>query len=198
MLFQVGGNFRLAFDYLRSWGLDEAILPFLLFFAVIFAVLMKIKIFKDPEDENKADRKMNAIISFVIAMMVIVPHIMNAYPAGADPIDMVNALLPNAAAIIFAIVLILIIVGMMGQQTPGIAPITRLAGLGGVAIIVWIFVANMFPALGISLGFLRDPRTQALVVVLAVFAVIVWFITKEDKPKPKESYKRLHELFGGK
>lgn len=198
MLFQVGGNFRLAFDYMRSWGLDEAILPFLLFFAVIFAVLMKVKIFKDPEDDTKADRKMNAIIAFVIALMVVVPHIIGAYPPNANPIDMVNQLLPSAAAIIFAIVLILIIVGMMAQETPGIAPITRIAGLGGVAIILWIFIANMFPALGLSLGFMRDPRTQALIVVLAVFAVIVWFITKEEKPKPKEPYQRLHELFGGK
>jgi hypothetical protein len=33
------------------------------------------------------------------------------------------------------------------------------------------------------LDFLYDSDTQALVIIVLIFAVIMWFITKEDKPK---------------
>ena len=95
--------------------------------------------------------------------------------------------------------MILVIVGMMGKDQPGIAPISRLAGLGGVIILVILFLANIFPQLGLRLGWLKDPKFQALAVVIGIFGIVIWFITKPEKePTTGEPFKALHELFGGK
>lgn len=191
-------DYRTAFNYMQSWGLADAILPFLLFFALIFAILQKVKIFKS--DEKTPDRKMNGIIAFVIAMMVVVPHIIGQYPSGLNPVRMINELLPTSAVILFAIVVVLIIVGLMGQEDkPGITPVARLLGFGGILIILYLFISNMFPKLGLALGPLNDPGIQALAVVLGVFGIIVWFIMKKDKtPDPNNRFDWLHNLFGGK
>lgn len=198
MIFQVGANFKTALDYMQTWGFADAILPFLLFFGLLFAVLQKVKLFKTKKGtEEIADRKMNGVIAFVIAMMIVVPHVIGGiYPPGADPVNIINNILPASAIIIFAIVMILIIVGLMEtKDEPGKSPIARLAGLAGVIILATLFLANLFPTIGLRLGFLKDPGMQALLVVIGIFGVVVWFITKEEPDTP---YKWLHDILGGK
>jgi len=185
MLFQVGGaGFQTAFQELQKWGFSDAILPFLLFFALLFAVLQKVHLFgKSDADGNWAgNRKLNGVAAFVIALMIVIPHIMS--PSANDPVSVVNKILPASALIIFALVVILLLVGMTSMKGTDYikSPLVQLAGLGGVLVLAYIFLATMFPTrLGIGLGPLRDPKIQALVIVVAIFAVIVWFVTKEDK-----------------
>ena len=38
------------------------------------------------------------------------------------------------------------------------------------------------------LDFLRDPETQSLVIIILVFGIIIWFITKEDKKDKDKSF----------
>ena len=85
----------------------------------------------------------------------------------------------------------------MGRDTPGIAPVSRLAGFAGIIILAIIFLANIFPQLGLNLWFMKDPKFQALAVVVGIFGVVVWFITKPDK-KETEPWTWLHELYGGR
>ncbi|MBW3018739.1 hypothetical protein KY329_00960 [Candidatus Woesearchaeota archaeon] len=187
MIFQVGGaGFQTAFQELQKWGFAEAILPFLLFFALLFAVLQKVHLFGEKGAEGWApNRKLNGVAAFVIAMMLVVPHIMS--PSANDPVSIVNKILPASAIIVFALVVILLLIGMTSFNKEGEqmkSPLVQLAGLGGVAVLAYIILATVFPTqLGIGLGPLTDPKIQALVIVIAIFAIIVWFVTKEEKPK---------------
>jgi len=50
------------------------------------------------------------------------------------------------------------------------------------------------------LGFALDADTQALVVVILVFAIMIWFITKEDKPADANKpnfFSELGKVMGG-
>jgi hypothetical protein len=200
MLFQIGGaGFQTAFQELQKWGFTDAILPFLLFFALLFAVLQKVHLFGQTKgDEWVSNRKLNGVASFVIAMMIVIPHIIS--PSPNDPVSIVNKILPASALIIFALVIIILLVGMTSMKGGDYikSPLVSLAGLGGVLVLAYVFLATMFPTrLGIGLGPLRDPKIQALVIVVAIFAVIVWFVTKEDKPTGKKPwYEGAQRLMG--
>ena len=49
------------------------------------------------------------------------------------------------------------------------------------------------------LGWIVDPQTRSMLVAILVFGIIVWFITKEEKPldKRKPVHETIKDLFGG-
>ena len=44
------------------------------------------------------------------------------------------------------------------------------------------------------LSFLEDTQTQSLIIVILVFALIIWFVTKEDKAKDPKKYSSIEDL----
>jgi len=70
------------------------------------------------------------------------------------------------------------------------------AVLFALAATVFIFgnAANWWGQLPDWLNFLNDSETQSLIVVVLVFAVIIWFITKEDKKKDPKAYNTIEDL----
>jgi len=179
------GLFQDGMMQLQDMGVLEVILPFILVFTIVFAVLQKTKIL--GEDEAKRPRKnFNAVIALVMGLAVVIPHVMNSYPdPNYDIVKIMNGALPNVAIIVVAILMMLLIIGVFGGEV-NIAG-SSLAGwavLFSIVATVFVFgsAADWFSMPG-WLYFLNDPQLQSLVVVILVFALIIWFITKEDKPK---------------
>lgn len=196
-MFSMQANLRTAFTELQNWGFSDAILPFLLFFAILFAILQKIKLFKDGDD---ADRKLNAIIAFVISAMIVVPHILGTIPRSMDPVVIMYNILPASAIIIVTLAVVMILMGLTEYKTG--APLLLALGLGSIALIVYLFITNMFPNIGLN-PIIKDPKLQSLVIVLLVFGLIVWFIMRspgeKDKSTPKVNLlKQLFGMEGGK
>ncbi|MBW3018738.1 hypothetical protein KY329_00955 [Candidatus Woesearchaeota archaeon] len=195
MIFQAGIHLQTAVGEMQRWGLWDAILPFLLFFAILFAILQQVKIFKKPD--GKADRKLNGVLAFVMSAMIVVPHIIGTYPATKDPVLIMYKILPTSTIIIIALVLVALLVGLTEYEVP--APIMLLAALAAIGTVVYLFVINIFPDVSVSgLGPLSDPKLQALLIVLLIFGLIVWFVVREKK-EPEEGaypYRWARELFG--
>ena len=161
---------------LEQYGLTDVLLPFLLIFAVVFAILQKVKIF------GKDKKNINVILSLVIGLLVVIPHVTNSYPPGQDVVEIMNSAIPNISIILIAIVMLLILVGVFGSEVD-IAG-TSLAGwiaLASFLVVGYIFgrSAGWFQYWPDWLWWLDDPNTQALVVILLVFGVLIWFVTKE-------------------
>lgn len=195
MIFQAGVHLQTAVGELQRWGLWDAVLPFLLFFAVLFAILQQVKIFK--KEDGNADRKLNGIIAFVMSAMIVVPHIIGTYPANKDPVLIMYKILPTSTILIIALVLVSLLVGLTEFEVP--APVMLLAALAAIATVVYLFVINIFPSFRVgSLGPLNDPTLQALLIVLLIFGLIVWFVVRE-KTEPEQGqypYRWVRELFG--
>lgn len=201
MLFQtnIGAQFKGIMQYMEEWGVFDAFLPFLLIFTIIFALLQQIKIFKttDSQGQDIADRKINGIIAFTISALIVLPHVLGAYPETKDPINIINKFLPSTIIIIIAILFVLLLTGLVGANIPSLLLWT--IGFFGVAILVIIFLSTVFPNIGIkNLGPLNDPHLQALIVILIVFGLVVYFITKEPSSGDRlESWKNfLQKMFG--
>jgi len=178
------GIFQDGLMQLSDAGILDVILPFILVFTIVFAVLTKTKIL-GADEAGKPRKNFNAVIALVLGLAVVIPHVMGSYPDGSDVVTIINNALPNVSIVLVAIICLLLIIGVFGGEV-NIAG-SSLAGwavLFAVAATLVIFAsaADWFVLPG-WLDFLNDSQTQALVVVILVFAIIIWFITKEDKPK---------------
>ena len=189
-------NFMGAFQRLEYMGLTDVLLPFLLIFAIVFAVLDRAKIFG-------AERKnINIVIAVVVALLVVIPHVTGDYPPGADVIEIMNNAIPNVSIVIIAVVMLLILIGVFGVNV-------NIAGksLGGLVAMVAVFIilfifgrsAGWFGMqLPNWLSWLNDPDTQALLIVLLMFGVIIYFVTgDEGKGTTGESFLGMFKELGG-
>jgi hypothetical protein len=177
---------QLAF-FLERYGFLDFLLPFILVFTIIFAVLRKTKIM----GEKKA---YDVIIALVLGLLFVVPHIIGIYPLGYDPVEVLNQTLPSIALIAVAAVMLLILMGMFGTDfTKGAAPIIALVS---IAFIVYVFGA----ALNLWTGtiFFNDwfsPDTIELAIIILVFALVVFFIVREPKSQGGKALEWAKNLF---
>lgn len=188
------GIFEDGLIQLEQAGILDVILPFILVFTIVFAVLQKTKILGD--ENGKPRKNFNAVIALVMGMAVVIPHVIGSYPDGADVVVIINNALPNVSVILVAVIMLLLIMGVFGGDV-------NIAGssLSGWAVLFSIIATIVIFANAAEwfmlpdwLSFLEDPETQALVIVILVFALIIWFITKEDKPKDSKEPSFLESL----
>ncbi len=175
-------DFRGAMAYLADIGVADVLLPFIIVFTVTFAVLQKTKILGDPTGQGK---KFNTMVSFVLGLGIVIPHILGAYPPGADLVVIMNSFLPSVSIFAVLIVMVMLIVGVFGYgfdiNKTGGGVIALLCAI----VVVYIFgaSANWWGVPG-SLNFVMDPDTQAFLIIIAVFGLIIWFVTRTPPTTP--------------
>src|SRR3989344_3024589 len=180
-----------AIERLANVGALDIILPFLLFFTILFAVLQKTKILGEKA------KKFNIVISLVIALLVVIPHVvyddgditngkLGRQLAGMpDVVEIVNNSLPSIAVWVIAILMLLMIIGVGWKEeakfgTPGWLKWTFFAV--GIVVVGYIFgsSAGFFQSLPAPLRFLNDPVNQATLLIIIVFGLIIAFIVGGD------------------
>ena len=186
----MAGIFQNGIIALERIGLTDVLLPFLLIFTLVFAILQKTELL------GKDRKNFNVMLSLIMALAVIIPHVTGSYP-GVDVVNVINAALPNVSLLIVLVLMVLLLVGIFGG-----GPVwkgNRLSGI--VALISFVVVIYIFGAaanfwnMSNNFQFLKDPDTQAVVVVVLVFAILVWYITKEEKPEGSRILKDFGEMF---
>ena len=166
---------------LEQFGLLDAVLPFILIFAVIFTVTSRTKVLGDKKN-------VHMLVALVISLLVVIPHVMGTYPPGQDVVNIINSALPNVSLVIVIIVAALILMGIFLPNSTGVPMGGALAFLS-VGVIIYIFGTSAgWWQSAAPLGFLSNPDIQALVVIILVFAVVIFLITAES---PGE------KIFGG-
>ena len=156
---------------MEAWGVMDVILPFLLVFTIVFAVMQRTKLLGDKKN-------INVIIALVLGLVFVVPHTSGRYPLGYDPVQVMNDVLPSISLVAIASIMLLILLGIFSKTfSKNMAPV--------IAILAIAFVAYIFGAsLNLWTGPYQvfnwwTPQTTELVVIILVFGVIVWLITKE-------------------
>ncbi|MBU0629103.1 MAG: hypothetical protein KKC75_07985 [Nanoarchaeota archaeon] len=184
---------------LDSWGLTDVMLPFLLIFVVIFALMTKAKVLGDDK------KKYNLVVALVIALLVVIPHVLNAYPAGSDVVDIMNKALPQVSIIAVAVIMLLILIGLFGGEAKWMGSSLS----GWIAIVAFIIVLVIFGGAAGWWGNWRwmsdflGAETVAVIVMILVFAIIVWWITRGEEKDKKENAmsdvgKWVGDMFSGK
>lgn len=170
--------------------ITEVILPFLLVFVIVYAVLTKTKILGETK------KNLNIILAVIMGALVVIPHLLGRFPPNADPVLIFNNALPQLSIVLVAIVFLLILIGVFGQDTVML----------GMTMPGWILFASILIItiiFGSAAGWWSSGVSQtledvfgieaiALAVMLLVFGIIIAWITSE--PKEKEDKTILNRL----
>jgi hypothetical protein len=193
----VFGDFFRALD---NAGLTDVLLPFLLVFTIVFAVLEKVKIL------GEGKKNFNVIVALVLAFATIIPHVTNSSVLGFDPVDIINGALPSVSILVVAIMMLMILIGIfahdrifLGLTAPG------WIAFFSVVAIIFIFGSSAGWWGGDVSGALEEffgEDAMTIVIMILVFGVIISFITSDGKDSKIGAFERLgfnfKELFGGK
>jgi hypothetical protein len=192
-----GGGLSNVLYTLQYWGIMDVLLPFILIFTVVFAIMQKVQPLGGENDPKK--KTYNIMIALVMGLAVVIPHVMGYYPANADVVNIINSALPQVSIVLVAILMVLLIVGLFGGKAQWGGAITGWIAFFAFILVVYIFgrSAGWFQYLPNWLYWLDNPDTQAMLIVVAVFAIIIYFITKEDKPTDKGSMTKFGEAWKG-
>ncbi len=197
-----GSAIERLIENLEQAGFVDVVLPFLLIFTIMFAILQKTKILGDGK------KNFNAVISLVISLLVIIPHVTNKYPVESDPIEILNNAIPQVSIVIVAVIFLLILIGVFGQESVFL-------GLAAPGWVMFISIGIIVTIFGSSAGWWNGKAERvlvdlfgadaiAVVIMLLIFGVLIMFITGESSDSKESGLKRagidLSQLFkpGGK
>jgi len=178
--------FREIIIFFEQLGVFDVVLPFLLVFTIVFALLERTKVFGVEEIEGKkyTKKNLNSIAAFVIAFLVV---------ASSSLVEIITKVSSNFVVLLFLVVLFLLLVGsFFMEKQEGVF----LEGGWKTTFMVIVFIGLAFIFLD-GLGWLDDAfgfmsgssRGEVvgsiMMLILVVFFVV--FVTQDRKVEKKSS-----------
>ncbi len=162
-------------EFLRNLGFYDVILPFLLVFAMMFAILDKTLVF--GTENGKSRKNINSVVAFVVALLVI---------GSTRLIAVMNEAISNVAMLLIIITFILVTISVF--KTEGQYDLFQHTVLKGWIIfaVIALIVIIFFQALGWNIiiwDFLRTRISEAWVATILFLigvAVFIYLIQKGD------------------
>src|SRR3989338_7791589 len=173
VLFELAFNLGDSIDYLVNLGVYDVLLPFLLVFAIIFAILEKTKILGDDK------RSINAIVAIVVGLLLVVQK---------GIVATINLFLPRISLIIVVVLMGLLVISMIaGKEFRGLKG--GVLGIAIIVIIIAVILALTTPATGGN-DWLSPADKQVLLSVgipILILLLVIGVVTAEPK-KEKKNY----------
>lgn len=184
MLFQYyqyyggSGILQSVLQSLNNWGFVDAFLPFLLIFTLLFIVLKQ-------SGKNNLLGSHAGTLAFTLSLLVIIPHVLRIYPPSQDPIVIMNQVLPQLVILLLSILMLLLLMGLVGSGIPNI--MYTFISVAAIILLILAIVSAVFPAFAPSwlLGWFSDPNFLALIIILVVMGLVVYFVTADSTPVKK-------------
>lgn len=183
---------RDALLYLDRLGVYDILLPFILIFAVTYAIMTKAKIL-GKKDEDGKQKKYAMAIALVISLGSAFAHLSQRNYA-LDPINVINEAISSLGVWIVAGLALLLVIGMatgknfkLGSET---SFLNKIFAFAAILIVGYIFLNATNT--NISIPFLSNSSVQSILIVVILFFVIVSFIVgpnEEKDPKKKQALK---------
>jgi hypothetical protein len=165
----------------------DILLPFILVFTLIFAVLQKIHLF------GKKSKNINAVVAFVMALFFL----NNTYL-----IFILQKFLPNVAIILVVFLMFLLLMGIFaGENTFGNTMMgwAFIASFLAVVFALFsdVFAPNYGPYGGLSGWYYSiDPGTRFMAWLLLIAVVFVMFVMKDEESSGKKGIGNFIENIG--
>ena len=184
--------FRGILTFFNELGIYDVILPFLLVFSIVFAILEKTKIFgMEKIGDNEVTRKnINAMIAFVIGFMVI---------ASAQLVEIITTVSSQAVLLLMLSILFMLLVGSFHKETKEGFFLegrykTMFMTIMFVGIILIFLNAIKLPTgqgfltwLLFYIGNNADSQLVGSVILVLIVIGIIVFITKSPQEMKKEN-----------
>ncbi len=173
-----------AVEFLVRFGFFDVVLPFLLVFTIVFAILEKTKIFgtETVEGEKVSKKNINSMVAFVIALFVIVAE---------KVVFAIQTSIPQIVLVLIVLVSFIMLVGSMygseefNWEKSGWAKFLAVVIFIGIILIfmnsigwlepVWVYVRIRW----------QDTLVTSVIFLLIIIGAIFW-VTSGGKKKKKE------------
>ncbi len=172
--------FRGAIEFFQRLGIYDVVLPFLLIFTIVFAILEKTKVFGTEKGMPK--KNLNAMVAFVISLLVV---------ASRELVAIVNESVANIVLLLLAVVSFLLLYGTFVKEGE---PVFLKGGwetafmwimLIGVVIIFLNAAGWLTPGLNwVSANWNTD--VVGSIILLIIIIVFIGYVTKGEKPSKSE------------
>jgi len=177
-------GFRGVISFLGKLGVYDVVLPFLLVFTIVFAILEKTKILGTEKigDRDHTKKNLNAIVALAVAFLVI---------ASTKLVGVINEVMANVVLLLVLALSFLLLVGVFfGSKEFTLEQHS-----------LWMKFFMVFMFIGIVLIFLNalewlDSVLDALqnwnaewvisLVFLAIILLFIWFVTRDPGPTKNE------------
>ena len=186
----VDSTFRGTLTFLDKLGVFDVVLPFLLIFTIVFAILEKTRVFgtETMDGKNYTKKNLNSLASFAIAFFAV---------ASSRVVQAITQISSNVVILLFASVFFLMLVGSFHQQADEkgfylqgwaktLFMIVMFIGLFGIFLnaietnnktwLQWIFD---------WLGQFSTNVSVATIILVGLVVAAMAFITKAEKPEHK-------------
>jgi len=128
-----------AIEFFQEFGLFDIVLPFLLVFTLVFAILEKTKILgTEPKDDESPRKNLNAMVAFVVGLLVV---------ASNKVVTALNEALPNIVLLLVVFIAFLLLIGTFFRTSEKGFDISQISGWKGVLFGI-AFVGVLFSFLG--------------------------------------------------
>ena len=175
-------------DFLKDFGLFDVILPFLLIFAIVFAILEKTYIL-GKEKDGAPKQNLNSIVALVVSLLFI---------SANKAVNLLTNALPNIALIMVIAVSFLMMLGVFWRDgefdfKKGEKHWYYIFSIGIFIALILVFLGAYEHSSGTNLlsyllnsisGGIGQDTLVGIVALVAVIGVIVWVA---KKPKTQEN-----------
>ncbi|MCH8519602.1 MAG: hypothetical protein LAT82_02505 [Nanoarchaeota archaeon] len=175
-------DFNDAITLLIETGFTNVLAPFILIFAIVFAILQKSKIFHGGANEDNSARKINAVIAFVFGIFAVI---------SVNVVNFIAQSLATAAMAIVVILCALIVLGLIlgdGYMSIFENPKVKYSVAGLVFLLtivflfslfnIWEWISNQFSSITAGAG-----NSLGIFLLIALVLGALFWITKSDSTK---------------
>lgn len=175
---------------LQDAGFFDVVLPFLLLFITIFAILEKTKIFgtEGPEGQKVPRKKINVVFGLITALIVVV---------NTEIIAIMNLYLSKISLVLIILLMFLVLFGLWGGDAEH-GPGGWLFGLGIIVAIGGVFWA-LTPEVGLNLPYWAYPSDWDGPLVLGVIVAVLtlFFLLSDSTPRTRPGNRDFWEYIRG-
>ncbi len=152
--------------FLQEFGFFDVVLPFLLVFTIVFAVLEKTKIFGTQGDDKLPKKNLNSMVAFVISFFVI---------ATKQIVTAIQVSMPQVVLVLIVLLSIMMLVGSLYSGEEEFAFKGKIVAFFGTiaAIGVTLIFMNAFGWLKPLIDYLTKYWNDTLVVSLIFLIIII-------------------------
>ena len=182
-----GSGFRGVIDFLGDLGVYDIILPFLLVFTIVFAILEKTKVLgmEKVGDKTITKKNLNSMVAFVVAFLVI---------ASTQLVAVINEVMANVVLLLILAVCFMLLVGVFfGDKEFTLEKQSAWAKFFMVFMFIGI-VAIFLNALGWLQAVLTlfenfDQEWAVTIIFMGIIMAFLWYIVA-NPTLPKSSGKK--------
>ncbi|MBI4153001.1 hypothetical protein HY497_00625 [Candidatus Woesearchaeota archaeon] len=183
--------FRGVVTFLDKLGVYDIVLPFLLVFTIVFAILEKTRVLGTEKIDNKeyTKKNLNAMMAFVIAFLVI---------ASTTLVRIINEVMANVVLLIVLVISFLMLVGIfLGTSETTLEKYPGWMKFFMVILFIAI-VAILLQAMGwleaiINVLVLSRTSDWAATLVLLIIVIAVMIYVTRDSASGHGSKEEKHE-----